>query len=186
MGLSTAIKAFWFALTDQEKSERINAALSTGQSTLALEKKEPVKNIKQAVGSNASSVPGRSDAIELLATLQREARFVDFVKEPLDTVADDAIGAAARTLHDRCATIIERCFEIRPLVDAQEGESITLPGETARNSSRVQLLQGSVDSTDDVKGRLLHAGWTARKCALPKWSGNKDDALILAPMEIDN
>lgn len=186
MGLSTAIKAFWFALTDQEKSERISAALSTDQSTLALEKKEPVKNIKQAVGSNASSVLGRSDAIELLATLQREARFVDFVKEPLDTVADDAIGAAARTLHDRCATIIERCFEIRPLVDAQEGESITLPGETARNSSRVQLLQGSVDSTDDVKGRLLHAGWTARKCALPKWSGNKDDALILAPMEIDN
>ena len=40
--------------------------------------------------------PVRSDAITLIATLQREARFIDIVKEPLGDYSDEQIGAAAR------------------------------------------------------------------------------------------
>ena len=41
-------------------------------------------------------MPQCNDAIALLATLQREARFVDLVNEALDGYADAQIGAAAR------------------------------------------------------------------------------------------
>ena len=43
--------------------------------------------------------PARSEAIALLETLQREARLVDFIKEPIDVYADAQVGAAVREIH---------------------------------------------------------------------------------------
>ena len=41
----------------------------------------------------------RSEAVTLLATLQREARFIDFVMEPLASYSDAQIVAVARDVH---------------------------------------------------------------------------------------
>ena len=51
--------------------------------------------------SDLPSTPVRSDAIALLETLQREARFVDIVHEPLGDYNDAQIGAAARDVLGR-------------------------------------------------------------------------------------
>ena len=57
--------------------------------------------------------PARSEAVTLLAALQREARFVDFIKEPLDGYSDAQIGAAARDVHRDCGKVLDRLLAIR-------------------------------------------------------------------------
>ena len=193
MGLGLAIKAFFAAFKNDGTAERVAAALdgsaTANVSTPALEpSKERVEN--GVGGSGASSGRGASDAtsaLTLLAALQREARFVDFIKESLDGADEAAIGAAARGVHDRCATVLERFFEIRPLADAEEGAALELDAETAKNSARVRVLgrTATPDSDGKVAGRLVHAGWIAQKAAPPVWSGSPDDVAVLAPMEIE-
>ncbi|MGV2334905.1 MAG UNVERIFIED_CONTAM: DUF2760 domain-containing protein [Planctomycetaceae bacterium] len=51
----------------------------------------------------APAKPQRSEAISLLATLQREGRLLDFLKEPIDAYSDAQIGAAVRDIHRDCA-----------------------------------------------------------------------------------
>ena len=193
MGLGLAIKAFFAALKNDGTSERVAAALdgsaTANVSAPALE--PPKERVENGVGgSGASSGRGGSDAtsaLTLLAALQREARFVDFIKESLDGADEAAIGAAARGVHDRCATVLERFFAIRPLADAEEGAAIELDAETAKNSARVRVLARSAtpDANGKVAGRLVHAGWVATKATPPVWSGAPEDVAALAPMEIE-
>src|SRR5689334_12156097 len=51
--------------------------------------------------------PVPDGAVELLALLQREGRFVDFLEEAIDGYADAQIGAAARDIHRGCRRILE-------------------------------------------------------------------------------
>jgi hypothetical protein len=51
-----------------------------------------------------------------LAALQREARLVDFVQEPIAAYSDAQIGAAVRDVHRGCAEVIERLFSLKPVV----------------------------------------------------------------------
>lgn len=188
MSLSVAVKAFFAALARKDASERIEAALRGDAAREALQSEKPVKNddfndLKTAkTGPDAGAQPS---AIALLAALQREARFVDFVKEPLDSFDDATIGAAARGPLGRCAAVLERFFEIRPLTDVAEGAKISLDGDAAKNSARVRVAGNGADGGNSVVGRLAHSGWVATKCATPSWSGSAEDALVLAPMEID-
>ena len=71
--------------------------------------------------------PVRNDAISLLATLQREARLVDIVKEPLADYSDAQVGAAARDVLRDCGTVLDRLFKLEPIVDQQEGAVVDIP-----------------------------------------------------------
>lgn len=193
MGLGLAVKAFFAAFKNDGTAERVAAALA-GSSTAvggvpALEPpKERVENgAREAGASSGRNGSDATTALTLLAALQREARFVDFIKESLDGADEAAIGAAARGVHDRCATVLERFFAIRPLADAEEGAAVELDAETAKNSARVRVLGRSAtpDSNGKVAGRLVHAGWIATKAAPPVWSGAPEDVAALAPMEIE-
>ena len=65
----------------------------------------PVRPVPAAPPA-AEPAPRRSDAITLLAALQREARFVDLVQEPLGEYSDDQIGAAARDVLRDCREVL--------------------------------------------------------------------------------
>lgn len=192
MGLGLAIKAFFAALKNDETTARVAAALD-GSATAnlpapALEPpKERVKSGGETVAVSERRAADATSALTLLAALQREARFVDFIKESLDGADEAAIGAAARGVHDRCATVLERFFEIRPISDAEEGTAVELDGESAKNSARVRFLGRSASANSDgrVAGRLVHAGWVATKATPPVWSGAPEDAAVLAPMEVE-
>jgi hypothetical protein len=86
-----AFRAFFAALLDGSKTEAINAAL-TG---FALQKNDTVENTKREDARRPAAVPARNEAVTLLAALQREARFVDLVKQPLANFSDEQIGSAA-------------------------------------------------------------------------------------------
>ena len=125
--------------------------------------------------------PVRSEAITLLATLQREARFVDIVSESLDGYSDAQIGAAARDVLRDCGKVIERMFALQPFAAKTEGEQIEVPAGYDAAEFR---LTGNVSAQPPVTGELVHAGWKATKCEVPKWSGSKQAAFVVAPAEV--
>ncbi len=181
MRLMTAFKAFFAVLFDRDKAERIAPVLS-GESQLLLEtEKQPEKIAPPKPEKLAAAKPGQSEAITLLAALQREARFLDFLMEKLDGYDDAQVGAAARSVHDECAAVVERFFEVRPLRTEDEMSQITV--ETP-DAAREQLV-GDVRGEPPYTGRLTHHGWIANRCELPKWSGKPESALVVAPAEIE-
>jgi hypothetical protein len=124
----------------------------------------------------------RSDAITLLAALQREARFVDIVMEPLAGYTDAQVGAATRDVLRDCGQTLERLFGIRPVVEAEEGAAHETPAEVDAVRYR---LTGNIAGQPPYRGQLVHHGWQATRCELPKWSGKDDVAMIVAPVELE-
>ena len=124
----------------------------------------------------------RNDAITLLATLQREARFVDIVNEPLDSFSDAQIGAAARDVLTDCGKVLERLFDLQSISPQSEGETCSVPAGFDLGSYRVT---GNVSGEPPYTGALIHHGWIAKKCELPQWTGAKESALVVAPAEVE-
>jgi Domain of unknown function (DUF2760). len=182
MRLMTAFKAFFAVLFNREKAEQIAPVLA-GESIPLLEaEKQPEKLPPPNPEKTAvKQSQGQSEAITLLAALQREARFLDFIMEKLDGYDDAQVGAAARTVHDECAAVIERFFDVQPLRSEGEMSQITIKTPDA---AFVQLV-GNISGEAPYTGQLTHHGWVAPKCDLPKWSGNPDAAMILAPAEVE-
>jgi hypothetical protein len=126
--------------------------------------------------------PTRSDALTLLAVLQREARLIDFLKEEIASYADAQIGAAVRDVHRDAAAALERLFALRPLLDQPEGSDVPLT--PALDAARIKLV-GNLGGTPPAKGRLQHAGWQATKTDLPQFTGSADSAKVIAPAEVE-
>jgi hypothetical protein len=130
----------------------------------------------------APKPPARSEAITLLATLQREARFVDFVEESLADYSDAQIGAAVRDIHRDCGTVIKRLFALQPAASQEEGTDVDVPAGFDSNRWR---LTGNVTGEPPFHGRLVHPGWEATICELPVWTGSASAARIVAPAEVE-
>lgn len=126
--------------------------------------------------------PARSDALTLLAILQREARLVDFLKESLSGYEDAQIGATVRDVHRDCAAALERLFALRPIDTRPEGGDAEVPA--GFDASRIRL-SGNVTGSPPFRGKLRHAGWEATRCQIPEWSGPEDAARIVAPAEVE-
>ena len=185
MSLAIAFRAFFGALFDREIARRVRLALSPTEPVLVLEREEDISEEKTAVFVPAVKFPQealqQSAAITLLSALQREARFIDFIQEPLAGFSDAQIGAAARAVHDDCAKVLERFFELQPVVDQPEESSLEI---TAKNASLFQLT-GNLSQSFPCRGKLIHSGWKATKIDLPTWSGQEETALIVAPSEVE-
>jgi hypothetical protein len=129
-----------------------------------------------------AKAPKRSEALTLLAALQREARLVDFIQEPIAEYSDAQIGAAVRDIHRDCAALLERIFALQPLLSEAEGAAIDVPAgfDAARYS-----LTGNVSGQPPYRGTLAHHGWQASRCELPQWSGSDSAALVVAPAVVE-
>ena len=130
----------------------------------------------------APKQPVRNDAIGLLAALQREARFVDFVQESLDGAADAQIGAVAREVHRGCREVVARLFALKAIVEAEEGSLIAVPAGFDAGRYR---LTGNVTGEPPFHGTLAHHGWEATVCHVPEWTGTAAAARIVAPAEVE-
>jgi hypothetical protein len=177
MSISVAFRSFFAALFDREKSERIAVALS-GEGIQPQIAKKPAENPVPT----KPQPPVRSDALTLLSALQREARFVDFVKESLDGASDEQIGAVVRDVHRDCGAVLERLLAIRPLVEDEEGAAIEVP--PGFDATRFRLT-GNVEGQPPYRGKVAHHGWQATRCELPSWSGNRESALVVAPVDVE-
>ncbi len=169
MHLFQACRLFFRALRDAEFARR---ALAT----------EPAVKPAPAARASEPPAPGRSEALELLAVLQREGRLVDFLQEPITSFSDAQIGAAVRDVHAASSRALERIFGFAAVLSEPEGSTVRI--EAGQDTSCIRLT-GAVTGTLPYVGTVQHAGWRATRCALPAWTGNNASVLLIAPAEVE-
>ena len=167
----------WQILTDGTLAARVTEMLRTPALTARPPATAPAEPAKPA----APSRPLRNDAVTLLATLQREGRLIDFLKEPIDSYSDAQIGAAVRDIHRDCAAVLERQFALRPVLAQPEGSAVPL---SPADGGRIRVTGRGAESAPTT-GTLVHPGWQATRCELPVWTGDAASAPIVAPAEVE-
>lgn len=182
MNLGLAIKAFFQILFNRETATAYGRLASGEAVAESSAKAEPAATEAKPSAVAAPAKPQHSDAISLLAALQREARFVDLVQESLDAYNDEQVGAAARDVLRDSKKVIDRMFAIQPLTDAEEGDSMQTPAEVDPGQIR---LTGNVHGDAPFQGTIAHHGWKASKCELPRWSGSAESDRVIAPIELE-
>ena len=177
MRIFFAIQVFFRILFSGAAANQVKQALASKEAaTEAPATKSSVKT------EAAPKSPARSEAITLLAALQREARFVDFIQESLAGYTDAQIGAVAHNVHRDCGAVIARMFALQPAVAEEEGKEVEIAAGFDAGRWR---LTGNVSGEPPFRGRLVHAGWEASICELPTWSGAATSAKIVAPAEVE-
>ncbi len=178
MALGIAFRAFFAALFRPDVATQFRQVLDQPADELALPtpvEKPPTATVETPMPRKAAI---RSDAITLLATLQREARLIDLIQENLGQYSDAQIGAAARPCLQQCAGTLDRLFGLQAIESGKEGQLITIPD--AITASRYQWI-GEGNSTS---GKLVHHGWEAARVELPQWTGSDADLKVVAPVQV--
>jgi hypothetical protein len=171
------ISLAWQVLTNGAFAARVSSLLDSPPALAApaSPKPEPPKPV-------APPKSLRSDAVTLLAALQREGRLIDFLKEPIETYSDAQVGAAVRDIHRDCGSLLERQFGIRPVLSQTEGSNVTI-GADAKNG-RIKLT-GKIGDDAQASGTLVHHGWLVTKTEVPVWTGSNEAASVVAPAEVE-
>jgi len=141
---------------------------------------EPAKPAA-AAPAPAAAKPDASPALHLLALLQREGRFVDFLQEDIAALSDEQVGAAARLVQTGCKKALSGAVRFEPVRTEEEGAALTL--EAGFDATRVRLT-GNVVGQAPYRGRLAHHGWRAVDLKWPAPPAGMDPAIV-APAEVE-
>jgi hypothetical protein len=187
MRIWLAIRSLFAVLFNAQVAEQVRSVLDGAAAPAvpaapALTRPEPPLEKPAPVVKAPARSQVRNDAITFLAALQRDARFLDIVQEPLDSYSDAQIGAAARDVLRNCATVIERLFAPQPALAQEEGSDVEVP--SGYDPLRFRLV-GTSSGNPPFRGKLTHHGWLATRCELPNFSGNQSSANIIAPIEVE-
>ena len=139
---------------------------------------EPEKKLIAPAPPNEPSI---EPALQLLALLQREGRFVDFLEEDVTTFSDSDIGAAARLVHDGCRKALRAHGKLSPVRAEEEGQKVTVAEGTS--PAEVKLV-GNVTGSAPFNGVLRHRGWRLDALSLPTAIA-KHDVRVIAPAEVE-
>jgi hypothetical protein len=120
-------------------------------------------------------------ALQLLGLLQKEARFIDFIKEDIASFSDADIGVAARVVHEGCNKAINEHFTLSVVRNEQEGAKVTLL--EGFDAAAVRLT-GNIVGAAPFTGTLVHKGWQVTGIRLPKLTLGHN-AAIVAPAEVE-
>ncbi|MEQ1546389.1 DUF2760 domain-containing protein [Methyloglobulus sp.] len=121
-------------------------------------------------------------ALQMLGLLQKEARFIDFLKEDITAYNDADIGAAARVVHEGCNKAVNEHFSLAPIRNEQEGSNITVP--IGFDASAIRLT-GNIVGIAPFTGSLIHKGWQVTEVRLPKLTqGHNPNIVAAAEIEL--
>ena len=120
-------------------------------------------------------------ALQLLGLLQKEARFIDFIKEDITSYADSDVGIAARVVHEGCNKAINEHFTLSAIRTEQEGGKVTLPAGFDASAVR---LTGNIVGSAPFTGVLVHKGWQVTDVRLAKLTQGHN-ANIIAAAEVE-
>src|SRR3954465_10164474 len=165
----------WFRIVfDADFAARV-VAVRQGQGGRALPAEKP------ALPPEKPELPPQpaSQALHLLALLQREGRLIDFCEEDLAAFPDAQVGAAARTVHEGCRKALRGAFTLAPVRAEAEGAQVTVPAGFDPQSIR---LTGNVTGSPPFNGVLRHHGWKVAGVRMPAASG---DPGVVAPAEVE-
>lgn len=127
------------------------------------------------------AAPSPDIALRLLATLQEEARLIDFVREDIDGYSDAEVGSAVRGIHAALRKAIDARLAVEPILAGEDGDRIEVPVGFEPALIRVT---GKLGGGPPYVGVLRHGGWRARDVRLPAPSPGSD-ATILLPAEVE-
>lgn len=141
----------------------------------------PEKRAPEPAPIARPALPDPSDgALQLLALLQRDGRFVDFVQQDISSFPDAEIGAAARVVHEGCRKALAQHARIQNVRSESEGASVTI-----QDPDPVSLkLTGNVSGSAPFRGVLRHRGWRVEKLELPVRVGG-GDLSVVAKAEVE-
>jgi len=128
-----------------------------------------------------SAAQQREGALALLALLQREGRFVDFISEELGTADDADIGAAVRAVHRGCKKVFDQVLSLEPVMPGEEETKVSVP--KGFDPAEIRLI-GEAKGEAPYKGTLRHHGWRAVETKLPSLAEGVDRSVI-APAEVE-
>ncbi|MDA1343491.1 MAG: DUF2760 domain-containing protein [Proteobacteria bacterium] len=121
-------------------------------------------------------------ALQVLGLLQKEARFIDFLKEDITAYNDADIGAAARVVHNGCNKALNEYFSLAPIRSEQEGSNITVP--VGFDAATIRLT-GNIVGAAPFTGSLIHKGWQVTEVRLPKLTqGHNPNIVAAAEIEL--
>lgn len=161
--------------TDPEEPKRLEAKPEPKPEPQPEPKPKPEKKVDQA---KPNGIPGE-DALQLLALLQREGRFIDFIEEDVASFSDADIGAAARVVHTGCRKALREHVTLEPVRKEEEGAKVTLETSPAEIK-----LTGNVQGKGPHTGTLRHRGWRATEVKLPT-AVEGHDTRIVAQAEVE-
>jgi len=145
------------------------------------EKAKKKKAPKKVETPTVLKTAGPEAALQLLGLLQREGRFIDFVREDIAEADDADIGAAARVVHEGCRKALDEHFTISPIHTKEEGERVKV--EEGFDAHEIRLT-GNVVGEPPFEGELAHRGWRCEQVELPKMSEGHDPHVIV-PAEVE-
>ena len=121
-------------------------------------------------------------ALQVLNLLQKEARFIDFIKEDVSAFSDAEIGAAARVVHQGCSKAVNEHFTLTPVSQDQEGSRVTL---NKGFDAALFRLTGNIVGEAPFTGTLIHKGWQVTDLRLPKLTeGHNPNIIAAAEVEL--
>lgn len=179
-----AWRTFWAVWLDPEAAERVRRVLENRKEGAS---SSPSVAPQQHPQQSTPTAPLKSHefrqhpAITLLATLQREARLIDFLQEDLTGYSDAQIGAAVREIHRDCRAALQRMFDIHPVIHEPEGSCIPIPHE--HNPGVIRLT--GAGSAGKQHGVVRHHGWQASRCEIPQYTGPEAAAHIIVPADLE-
>ncbi len=178
--LSLAIGSFFALLGDGHLAARVQALRHGAPLASEMPPPAPV----QAPVAPPASVRATAQvdaALQLLALLQRESRFVDFLQEDVTAYSDAEVGGAARLLHGGARKVLLETFDLEAVRSEAEGSRLTLP--TGFDAAAVRVT-GNVVGQPPFTGTLQHKGWRATAVRLPSLAEGHD-ARVIAPAEVE-
>lgn len=119
--------------------------------------------------------------LQVLALLQREGRLLDFLKEDIDGIDDDQVGAAVRAIHKGCRKVLSEHVTLAPIRKEAEGSQVEVP--RGFDPAAIRLI-GNVRGDPPFKGALKHHGWQVTAMHLPQ-QPHGIDPKIVAPAEVE-
>jgi Domain of unknown function (DUF2760) len=162
--------------------------LFKGRLPAAFERDQPVTTsaappaVSAAAPTPPAPTPETSDrAVQMLALLQRDGRFIDFLMEDLAAYSDAQVGAAVRDVHAGCRGVVSRYVTLDAVVSGKEGEQTTV--DTNLDPASIRLV-GNVTGQPPFRGTLLHRGWRATRLELPPLAPHAARQIV-APAEIE-
>jgi hypothetical protein len=129
----------------------------------------------------AAPEPPSGVGLRLLATLQEEARLIDFVREDLDAYSDAEVGSAVRGVHAALRKAIDERLVLEPILPGEDGDRVEVPEHFEPALIRVT---GKLSGGPPYRGVLRHGGWRARNVRLPAPSPGSDPTIIM-PAEVE-
>lgn len=162
MGLKLAFKAFFKCLGKNPEAEQIAKVLQPDEQ-------------KQLEAPK----PSFSTSAQLLAVLQKEGRFIDFLQEDLSGVDDATVGSVSRTVQEGCRKVVNQYLDLAPVMSEKEGESVTIA--EGFDPHEISLV-GKVEGDPPFKGTLRHHGWVLEKDELPDLGA--PNVLLAAEVEL--